>query len=160
MKFILALVGLMLAVGIASNAHATASAVTQTISFKSLENGQLVKIVKLHVVASSVDGSVADVTVPKLHGYVLKAMTKPGVTAPTDLYDISLVGPEVSEDALNGVLQNRSTSNTEVVYPTGGTYLPLWLQPDDYTLHIANNSVHSAIVDIYLFIVDSKMPRP
>lgn len=160
MKMFITVFGLLLSLLTAPHAFATASSVTQTISYKSLENGVLVKIYKLHVLASSVDGSVADVTIPKVHGYLVKAMTKPGGTGPTDLYDISLVGPEVSEDALNGALQNRSITATQVVYPVGPTNSPLWLQPDDYTLHVINNSVNSATTDIYLFFVDSKSPRP
>lgn len=160
MSKFLAVFGLLIAMVLAPlTAFATASSVTQTIYFKSLDNSSQYKVFHLSVTASSVDGSVADVTVPRIHGKLMKAIVVPGVTNPTASYTVQLKGPEASEDALNNVLGGLSASATQTFYPVGATGAgELWFQPDDYLLHITGNSVHSALVDIYLWFRDDK-PR-
>lgn len=161
MKMLITVFGLLLSLLTAPHAFATASSVTQTIYTKQLENGRPVKVYHLFVTASSVDGSVADVTLPKIHGFLMKAITNPGAVAPTANYDIQLMDTDdATSDASNAVLMNRHTSNTETIWPVGALgAAPLWFQPSDYTLHITNNSVNSATVDIWLYFSDDKGTR-
>jgi len=51
-----------------------------------------------------------------LEGEILKVVTNPGATAPTDNYDVTLVD-EDGFDALEGYGANRDTATTEAVYP-------------------------------------------
>ena len=159
MKMFASLLVLMLSLMVTPHAFATASSVSQTVYHKVLEHGRPVKVYKLVVTANSADGSVTDVTVAGVHGYLMKAITKPGTTQPTSLYDIALNDPDGGLDALNGALGNRSASAAEQVFPTGPTNYPLYLPPADYTLHITNNSVNSAQVTIWLYFVDDNGSR-
>lgn len=52
----------------------------------------------------------------EVDGEILKVVTNPGATAPTDDYDITLVDDD-GHDVAEGTLGNRDTANTEVVYP-------------------------------------------
>ena len=79
----------------------------------------------------------ADVSIPGLYGYLLKMVTDPGSTAPTDDYDITLVD-ENSIDALAGAGANRDTANTEQVYPVAsGAATPVFLC-GTHTFTVAN----------------------
>lgn len=51
----------------------------------------------------------------ELDGQLVKFVTNPGATAPTDDYDITLVD-EDGIDVAQGLLANRDTSNSEEVY--------------------------------------------
>lgn len=156
MKFTMTIFAMVMGLVLSSQAFAVASSVVQGGYKKVLDHGKPVKVVHLTVTANSADGSIADVVIPGLHGFLMKAVTKPGATQPTANYDISLLDPDVAADGLNSVLQNRSASATEVVYPVGASgAAPLWLAPGDYTLHITGNSVNSALVDVWLYFIDS-----
>lgn len=50
-----------------------------------------------------------------LDGQLIKVVTNPSATAPTDNYDITLVD-EDSIDVAGGLLANRDTTNSEEVY--------------------------------------------
>lgn len=104
--------------------------------------------------ADAGDGSVPNLSLTNLCGYVIKAITNPGSTAPTDNYDITLGDPEDSAlDALGGALANRHTTTTQQVYPTvSGATVPIWLDKGTYTLAIANNAVNSATGRIILYL--------
>ncbi len=155
MRFLALVLTLAVSFGVSEFAFATASSVVITKYTKVLDHGKPVRVYHMLVTANSADGSVTDVTIPGIHGFLMKASTKPG-TNPTTLYDISLTDPDTGTDALNATLQNRSASAAETVYPVGATgAAPLWFQPGDYLLHIVNNSVNSATVDIWLYFVDS-----
>lgn len=73
---------------------------------------------------SASDGSVT-ITTRKVVGELVKAVTDPSATAPTDDYDIAITDPEGADvlGASVGSLGNRDTTNTEVVYlnQTDGT---------------------------------------
>lgn len=61
-----------------------------------------------------------DVNGETLHirGFVVKVITNPGSTAPTDNYDFELTDPDDSSlDLLAGACLNRDTATTEQVYP-------------------------------------------
>lgn len=117
-----------------------------------------VKRVRVVTVAWTADASAA--TVPTLSlalkGYLIKVVTNPGATAPTDNYDITLGDPEDSAlDAANSTLLNRDTANTEQVYPVLGStpVIPVFLS-GTYSLAVTNNSVNSATGRIIFYLVD------
>lgn len=141
---------------VGSFANATASSTVVTKSTRILDHGQKVYVYKVAWTASSVDGSVVDSTLSGVHGFLMKAITNPGATAPTDNYDITIADTDdATLDAANSLLLNRDTATTEVVFPVGATgATALWFQPGTYTLSIANNSVNSALGVIWLYFVD------
>lgn len=102
---------------------------------------------------AAADGSVTDTVLHDLNGQIVKAITVPSTPAPTDNYDVSLVDPIGSVDALAGALQNRDTATAEQVYPvaTGATD-PIFVS-GDYTLHISGNSQNGAKGQIVLFVL-------
>lgn len=106
-------------------------------------------------VADAAAATVPDLVL-ELQGFIIKAITNPGATAPTDNYDITLGGPEDSAlDVLGGALLNRDTANTEQVYPLiTGAVIPVFVS-GSHTLSIANNAVNSASGRIVLYLVDS-----
>lgn len=59
-------------------------------------------------------------TTKKITGELIKAVTNPGSTAPTDNYDIAITDEESADVLANcvaaGRLDNRDTSNTETAY--------------------------------------------
>jgi hypothetical protein len=109
--------------------------------------------------ADASNGSVPDTSIA-MHGYIVKAVTNPGSTAPTSNYDITLGDPDDSAlDVLGGALGNRHTSTTEQVYPLiAGAPGTVTAQPvfvsGTHTLAIANNSVNSATGAIHFYLVD------
>ncbi len=92
-----------------------------------------------------------------MNGFLMKAVTDPGSTAPTDNYDITIKDKSDGlADALNGTLVDRDTANTEQAYPIGGSgTVPAWFQPDTYTFALSGNSVNSASGDVWLYFVDA-----
>lgn len=156
MKFVFAIFAMVIGLTLSSYAFATASSVTQTGYKKVLDHGKPVKVVHLAVVANSADGSVTDVVVPGLHGFLMKAIVKPGTTNPTAAYTIKLLDPDVAQDSMNSAFGTLSASAAAVFYPVGASGAsPLYFPPGDYTLHIAGNSVNSALVDVWLYFMDS-----
>ncbi len=154
--------GLALTMFVSNFAFATASSVVQSSYKTSLSGGQQVSVQKLVVTASSVDGSVADVTVTTpLHGYLLKVGIKPGSTTPTAGYSIALTDPDSGADALNNQMAAISATAASNKYPVGASGAsPLWLSPSStYLLHITNNSVDSAVFTIWLYMVDPPAAR-
>lgn len=105
--------------------------------------------------ADASDGSVPDTEIPKIYGWCVKALTNPGSVAPTDNYDISLKDPDdPGIDALDGLLNNRDTANSEQVYThVSGAPTPIFLA-GDYTFSLANNAVNSATGRLDLYVVD------
>jgi hypothetical protein len=88
-----------------------------------------------------------------LNGWLVKAVTNPGATAPTDNYDITLVD-ENSIDAAEGLLANRDTANTETVYPlvTGAACPVLLSGTHTFTVAAAGNAKEGVCT---LYIVES-----
>jgi len=133
-----------------------AGTVTVTRSF--VEQGKGSKSVRcekvrLSCTADATNGSFPD-TPLNLQGYIMKVVTNPGSTAPTDNYDIAILDEHGSDAALE-CLTNRDTANSETVYvywtTTPGAPIPAFFC-GDYTVRFSNNSVNSAtvVVDIYL----------
>ncbi len=89
-----------------------------------------------------------------LAGYLVKAVTKPGVATPTALYDITIVDPDGAAcDAAGGLLIDRSATVTEQKYITiTGSSVPALLA-GNYTFTVANaGSAKSGTC--YLYLVD------
>lgn len=95
----------------------------------------------------------ADVSI-ELYGYLIKVITKPGASAPTALYDISLVSPDgTSCDELATLLNDRSATATEVKYTTiSGSSVPVLLA-GTYTFTVANAG-NAKNGTCYLYLVD------
>lgn len=113
-----------------------------------------IEVVTVDWAASSTDASIPTLAVD-LRGWLVKAITNPGTTAPTANYDISLTDPEDSGlDAAATLLNNRHTSTTEQVYPLiSGAASPILLA-GTYTISIANNSVNSATGRIIFYLAE------
>lgn len=97
------------------------SAMTFTYDNGSDFRGQYCNVRKVIVAWTSDDttGAVTGTT-GKIVGMLIKGVTDPGATAPTDNYDIAITDEE-SVDVLAGCsagLGNRDTANTEEVYFT------------------------------------------
>lgn len=116
---------------------------------------QYCEIVTIDWVADSADGSVPTLSLD-LRGFLVKAVTNPGSTAPTASYDIAITDPEDSNlDAAATLLNNRHTSTTEQVYPLiSGAACPIFLC-GTYGIAITNNSVNSATGRIILYLIES-----
>lgn len=107
-------------------------------------------------VADASDGSVPDTAIDGLYGYLLKAITNPGSTAPTDNYDIILKDPDDSSiDAANSLLLNRDTANSEVVYPYVTSAVTPVILNGSYTFSLSNNSVNSATGRLILYVSET-----
>jgi hypothetical protein len=104
-------------------------------------------------------GDASDGTVPALsldlRGFLVKVVTNPGSTAPTDNYDITLTDPDAADlDAAGGTLANRDTANSEQVYPLiSGAACPIFLA-GTYGLTVSNTSVNNATGIIVLYLID------
>jgi hypothetical protein len=120
-------------------------------------NGKLTRVYKIHWVADAAAATVPNTDITGIHGFLMKMVTDPGSTAPTDNYDITLVDKsDGGSDCLNGSGVDRDTANTETAFPIGASGVaPAWCQPDTYTFKLANNAVNSASGDVWLYFVDS-----
>lgn len=88
----------------------------------------------------------------KFEGRLIKLVTNPGTTQPTDDYDVVL-NDQHGHDVLEGVGINRDTLNTEevpIVY-SGSTIHPWVDESDALTLVISGNAVNSAVTVIDLY---------
>lgn len=100
----------------------------------------------------SADGTVPDTTLI-LNGYLMKIVTNPGSTQPTDNWDF-VINDAGGVDVLGGAGANRDTLNTEQIYPTiSGATIPVWCE-GSHTLVISGNSVNSATGTITIYVKD------
>lgn len=87
-----------------------------------------------------------------LYGFLIKVITVPSVTAPTDNYDITLVQNGIDQAA--SLLVDRDTANTEMVYPVvSGAATPIFLA-GSHTFTVANAG-NAKIGTAYLYLVES-----
>lgn len=92
------------------------------------------------------DGSVPTLAITGHAGwYIMKVVTNPGTTAPTDNYDITFIDVD-GIDIVEGALANRHTTTSQKV-----TMSEL-IGYDGFTITIAGNSVHSATGTIRIFL--------
>lgn len=100
----------------------------------------------------SSDGSFpATAITDKIEGSLIKLVTNPGSTAPTDNYDVTLTDQD-GLDVLAGNGANRDTANTEsvVIIHSAGIYSVV-SDSNTLTLNITGNSVNSAGIIITLY---------
>lgn len=105
-----------------------------------------VGVVTLTCVGDASDGTLpATALGTKISGRLLAIETDPGATAPTTLYDITLVDAN-GHDVLEGVGANRSASATEkanIVFSGTSVNPPVGVD-DTLTFTVANQAVASA----------------
>lgn len=87
----------------------------------------------------------------ELNGFLVRVVTNPGATAPTDNYDV-VINDENSVDVAQGTLANRDTANTEEVYPVPTSAASPPMVQGDHNLVITNNSVNSAVIVFYIYV--------
>ncbi len=117
---------------------------TVTLTHYTLGN---IRRVKFEITADAANGTVPDTALPTFQGRLLGLHTNPGATAPTNLYDITLVDGD-GLDRLQGVGLNRATATSEqvpVVY-SGTSVNPPVSMDETLTLTFANNSVNGALI--------------
>lgn len=141
---------LILAVLLAALA-ALAPTVTQaagTVVLTSTDHvpGQDVTVYTYRLTADASDGSWPATASDPIDGWIIRVETNPGATAPTALYDLTLVDTD-GLDVMGGVLANRSATLTEHV-----------LSPQPYvrgavTITGTNNAVNSAVVDFKITVL-------
>jgi hypothetical protein len=102
-------------------------------------------------VADDTDGSVPTDTVSGINGYIVRVVTDPGATAPTDDYDIELKD-QWGCDVMGGALADRDTTATEQAMPIIGGSSTGSLVLDTLQLNISGNSVNSATGTVYVLI--------
>jgi len=103
-------------------------------------------------VADAAAATFPTLVLPAIDGHLVALITNPGATAPTALYDITLVDVE-GADRLQGVGANRSATATEqvgIVYSGTSLHPPVAIG-EQLTLTIANNSVNSAGIRIVIY---------
>ena len=116
--------------------------VTQTLSYSH----------NFYTLIYSWTGDVSNGSVPAtastwpIGGYIVKVITNPGATAPTDNYDITLTNSD-GIDVVHGELTNRDTTNSEEIVPVPSDNVTVYggsAVSGVITLNITNNSVNSA----------------
>ena len=136
----------------ANSAHTLTSRVEVEIS-KGTDRCRIEKVTTSWTADDS-DGSIPTLSIP-LNGWLIKTVTNPGSTAPTDNYDITLTDPEDSAlDAAVSTIINRDTANTEQVYNVASGAVTPILLAGTYGVAIAGNSVNSATGKIIFYLAD------
>ena len=135
-----------------------AGTVTITRQKKNYAFGDKVKLCELVTidwVGDAADGSVPNTTLD-LNGFLVKALTNPGSTAPTDNYGIAIGDSnDSSVDVLAGALANRDTANTEIAYPlVASSNVRFFFDGSDYVFKLSGNSVNSATGRVILTLTD------
>ena len=86
-----------------------------------------------------------------IDGYVIKVVTNPGATGPTDDYDITLTDSE-SCDCMGGALADRDITNSEQTWPIiGGTTYGESFVEGPLTCNISNNAVKNATTKVSVY---------
>lgn len=101
--------------------------------------------------ADAANGSVPATAGPEIEGLVFMAVTDPGSTAPTALYDITLTDSDGC-DVFGGELSDRSATAIEQATPkVGNSYQERYVK-GAMTLNITNNSVNSATGTVKVYV--------
>lgn len=108
--------------------------------------GQDVTIYTYTMTADAADGSYPATASYPINGWIIRVETNPGSTAPTALWDLTLLDQD-GLDVMGGVLANRSATATEHV-----------LAPQPYvrgavTITPTGNSVNSAVVVLRITVL-------
>jgi len=131
--------------GIMANAAGSSVTVTYT------RIGDVYTLVTYTWTADDSNGSVPATASKSLAGYIVKVVTDPGATAPTDDYDITLTDSD-GVDVMGGALADRDTANTEQAVPKIGAAYGGSFFTGALTLNISNNSVNSATGEVKVYI--------
>ncbi len=117
-------------------------------------NSVRVRKVVYSFVGDAADGSLPASAAVALNGYIIKIVTNPGATAPTDNWDIRINDAD-GADVLNGTGADRDTANSETIYPTStGAATVAWCE-GSHTVVVTGNSVNSATGTITIYLKDS-----
>jgi hypothetical protein len=130
-----------------------ASSATTTRTTHSLDRTgeRELEVISISWVAHT-DGTFTDYTIPggKVKGVLERLVVDPGATAPTNLYDVTIVD-EDGVDVLGGGGANLLTATTEEKAVPLGTY-HLRTLANVLKLQIANNSQNGALGLIRLYV--------
>jgi hypothetical protein len=137
--------------------QAMATAVGTITLSKSTFLGGNMAMIQYHCVASADDGSFpttpTSASVDVTGGIVSRVVVISGSTNPTALFDMSLTG-SIGLDLMGGVMNDlaaAANTSSPPYYVDKGIYGDKpFVGP--LTLTITGNSVHSAIVDVYVFV--------
>jgi hypothetical protein len=100
--------------------------------------GQSVKIYTYTLTADAAAATFPATASMPIDGWIIKVKTSPGSTAPTALWDLTLVGDGM--DVMGGYLTNRSATATEhILFPQPYVRGPV-------TITATGNAVNSAVV--------------
>ncbi len=103
-------------------------------------------------VADASDGSFPATAIP-LCGKIARVVSIPGVTAPTDNWDFTMIDSETAAlDVFGGAGANRDTANAEQFLPVISLF-PMSLC-GVYNLTITGNSVNSANIVIIIYVYE------
>jgi hypothetical protein len=137
-----------------------AGSVTETYKTYDREKGRPNKVVaSFACIGDASNGTLPDTALSTalmslVTGMYLSAIyTKPGTPAPTDNYDITLIGATTTLDILGGVGANRDTANAEQAMPSISASSQKRLVNENLTLKFANQAVASAIILVQLIFV-------
>lgn len=108
--------------------------------------GKYTKIV-ITCVGDSTNGSFVSTAVACNPGYIVRVVTNPGGTAPTDQYDITLTDAD-GVDVMGGALANRHTTTSEQAYASVAPIVA-----GGFTVNISNTTVNSAQIVINVYMV-------
>lgn len=151
-RFILITAALaLLLLGAPAFLFAANSSVTATGPIKVSGPEATYHYIKWEWVADDTDGSVPTDTIDGILGYVVRVITDPGSTAPTDDYDIEL-HDAYGCDLMGGALNDRDTTATEQAMPIIGGASSGALVLDTLELNITGNSVNSATGTVWVLI--------
>jgi hypothetical protein len=134
--------------------------IVHTLTEKKFFDGQQehnLEIHKLACVADSTDGSFSLAVTKPLLGRIQHFVHDPGGTAPTNLFDAVLTHPTHGYDIAGGALTDLATATTQLYYPEDGSGNPfvggIYVEGILPVLTWANQSVNSAISDLYIYLL-------
>lgn len=119
-----------------------------TVTLTTTDNvmGQDVVVYTYTLTADAADGSFPATVSRPIDGWIIRVETNPGSTAPTALWDLTLVDVD-GLDVMGGVLANRSASATEhVLAPQPYVRGPVTITP-------TGNSVNSAVIVLKITVL-------
>lgn len=119
-----------------------------------LVGNSMLKIEKLGVNWISGSDGTLEVELPKIYGFLIKAVVKPGdVLSPSLGYDIEIVG-EDGVDVLAGLGHDMDSVNPITIYPSLNNWITPTLATGDHNLTIANAGA-GRVGQIKLYFVES-----
>lgn len=122
-----------------------------TIALRPIGTQHYVLEFDMTTIASSSTFTAFASTPHRVDGYVVKAVTNPGATGPTDNYDITLTDSEGC-DCMGGTLADRDITNTEQATPLIGTaYYGHSFVEGPLTCTITNNAVVNATTKVSVY---------